>query len=154
MVAAGLTARSSVNDRGARLEITNTGTGHAFPTYTVPRVFLRAVALDGDGRPRLETLRSYLIAREVRAQSGQWVEISDSRLSPGQSAAVEIDWNGSDRARVWVEVIPDYHYETIAYPKLLKSLPPGGDAAQLIAQAEREAAARHFNLFETELHRP
>jgi hypothetical protein len=154
MVAAGLTARSSVNERGARLEITNTGTGHAFPTYAVPRVFLRAVALDGDGRPRPETLRSYLIARDIRAESGQWVEISDSRLSPGQSAAVEIDWNGSDRARVWVEVIPDYHYETIAYPKLLKSLPPGGDAAQLIAQAEREAAARHFNLFETELHRP
>jgi hypothetical protein len=154
MVAAGLTVRSLVNDRGARLEITNTGTGHAFPTYTVPRVFLRAVALDVEGRPRPETLTSYLIAREVRARSGQWVEISDSRLSPGESAAVEIDWNGSDRGRAWMEVIPDYHYETIVFPALLNSLPPGGDAAARIAQAEREAAARHFNLFETELHRP
>jgi hypothetical protein len=154
MVAAGLTVRSSVNDRGARLEVTNTGTGHAFPTYTVPRIFLRAVALDGDGRPRPETARSYLIAREVRARSGQVSEISNTRLDPGQSAAVEIDWNGSNRARVWVEVIPDFHYETTVYPALLDSLPPGGDAAALIAQAAREAAANHFNLFETELQRP
>jgi hypothetical protein len=95
-----------------------------------------------------------LIAREVRAQSGQVSEISDTRLNPGQSAAVEIDWNGSDRARVWVEVIPDYHYETAVFPVLLKSLPPAGDAAALIAQAEHEAAANHFTLFETELQHP
>jgi hypothetical protein len=53
-----------------------------------------------------------------------------------------------------VEIIPDYHYEVYVYPALLKSLPPGGDAAQLIAQADHDAAASHFNLFETELHCP
>ena len=53
-----------------------------------------------------------------------------------------------------MEVIPDYYYETAVFPALIDSLPPGGDAAALIAQADREAAANHFKLFETELHRP
>jgi hypothetical protein len=154
MVAAGLTARTSVDQVGARFEITNTGVGHAFPTYAVPNIVMHAVALDGDGRPRSDTLRSYVIARWVRYDANKWIEVSDTRLMPEQSAAIEIAWSGSDRVRVWLEVTPDHYYETEVYRGLLETLSRGSEAAQLIAQARNKASASRFNLFETELHRP
>jgi len=154
MVTAGLTARTSVDDLGAHFEIANTGTGHAFPTYAVPRIVMHAVALDNEGRAKRTTEQLQVIARIVRYQTGKWIEISDTRLMPGQTANLAIAWNGSDRVRVWLEVIPDYYYQTDVFPNLLETLPAGSAAAQLIAQAKLEAATSPFTLFETELRRP
>jgi len=73
---------------------------------------------------------------------------------PSQSAAIELPWNGHDRARVWLEVIPDYAYATEVYPTLLKDAPLDRPATALIAKAAAIAAAGPYRLFETELHRP
>ena len=115
---------------------------------------MNAVALDAEGKPRPETLRSHLIARRVSYENEQWVEISDTRLLPEQTAAIEMSWTGSARARVWLEVDPDDYYETQVYRELLQTLPHGGEAARLIAQAKSDAAKSRFRLFETELRRP
>ena len=154
MVAAALTPRITSDAAGVRFEIANTGAGHAFPTYVTPRVVMNAVALDAEGKPRPETLRSHLIARRVSYENEQWVEISDTRLLPEQTAAIEMPWTGSERARVWLEVDPDDYYETQVYRELLQTLPHGGEAARLIAQAKSDAAKSRFRLFETELRRP
>jgi hypothetical protein len=154
MVAAGLTARTSVDGIGARFEITNSGVGHAFPTYAVPTVVLHAVAVDAEGRIRADTLRSHVIARRIRYQTNDWVELSDTRLMPGQSAAMTIPWDDSDRVRVWLDVLPDHYYRTQVYSHLLETLPPQSEAAQLIEQAKSEASAARYSLFETVLRRP
>jgi hypothetical protein len=154
MVASGLTPRASADAEAARLEIANTGVGHAFPTYATPTVILFAIALDAAGTARPETLRARVIARRVRHDGQQWQELSDTRLLPGQSAAIEMPWNGYERVRVWLEVVPDDFYETEVYPGLLASLAADSEPGWLIAKARADAAASRFRLFETDLRRP
>lgn len=154
MVASGLTPQFKVDAEKARFELRNSNVGHAFPTYVTPKVVMSIVALDANGVPRPETLKSYVINRRVRYASDRWIELSDTRLLPGQSAVLEIPWSGSDRARAWLEVFPDDYYEHEVYPGLLDSLPRGSEAAKLIAEAKAEAAKSSFRLFETDLRRP
>jgi len=153
MVASGLTPRTSADADKARFEITNTGIGHAFPTYATPTVIMFAIALDTGGTARAETLRSQVIARRLRWDGGWWHELADTRLLPGQSAAIELPWNGNDRVRVWLEVMPDDFYESEVYPGKLARL-ADGESMRLIAKARADAAASRFRLFETELQRP
>ena len=154
MVASGLTTHITADAAGVRFEITNTGVGHAFPTYVTPKVVMYAQGLDPAGSPQPEALRTHVIARDVRADNERWIEVSDSRLLPGQSAAIELPWNASERIQVWLQVIPDNFYETEIYPDRLARASAGSAAAQLIMQAEAAAANRTFRLFETELGRP
>jgi hypothetical protein len=153
-IAAGLTPRIAADQAGVRFEITNSGIGHAFPTYVTPKVVLNAVALDADGKPRPDTLVSHVIARRVSYDGERWREESDTRLLPGQTASIAMPWNGSVRARVWLEVFPDDYYENAVYRELVETLPRGSEALRLIARAKTEAAASRFRLFETELSRP
>jgi hypothetical protein len=154
IVAAGLTQRVTADSDRVRFEITNSGVGHAFPSYVTPKVTMNAVALDYAGTPRPQTLKSQEIARKVRYNGNQWIELSDTRLLPGQSAAIEVPWDESDRIRVWLEIVPDEFYATELFPGLLQSLPPNSDAAGLIAEAQAVAVSNRFRLFETEMRRP
>jgi hypothetical protein len=154
MVASGLTPHITADAAGVRFEITSSGVGHAFPTYVTPKVVMYAQGLDRAGSPQPESLRSHVISRVVRSENDRWIEVSDSRLLPGQSAAIELPWNGSERIQVWLQITPDSFYETEIYPDRLERLSPGSAAAQLIMQAKAEAAKRSFRLFETELRRP
>ena len=152
--AAGLTARFFPDAQGARFQLTNSGVGHAFPTYVTPKVVMRAVALDSTGRPRLDHRVSHVIQRVVAYAAGRWVERSDSRLLPGQSASLFLPWNGDDRIRMWLEVYPDDYYDHQVYDQLLGGLPAGGSSARLIAEADVRAGASRYRLFETEFSRP
>lgn len=153
MVRSGLSVRHSVDARGGRFEITNTGVGHAFPTYVTPKVIMHVVALDSTGSPQLSTERLHVIGRDVRYVNDEWKEYSDTRLGPSQTAALEFLWNGYDRVRVWLEVLPDAYYATEVFPVLLKS-EQNDDARHLIAQAAAAAGSSRFELFTTELRRP
>ena len=154
MVASGLTARFFTDAEGARFELTNSGVGHAFPTYVTPKVVMRAVALDGRGEPRPRDSASHTIQRVVAYTRGGWVEYSDSRLLPARSASLHLPWNGSERIRMWLEVHPDDYYDHQVYDPLLKRLPSKGQAARLLSVADSMATASRYRLFETELDRP
>jgi hypothetical protein len=156
-VAAGLTARFSAGRGAARFRLTNSGVGHAFPTYVTPKVTMRAVALDTSGAPRPETpetAASYTIQRVVAFAEGRWVEHSDSRLLPGKTAVLELPWGESRRIRLWLEVAPDDFYDHQVYDGLLKGMAPASEAARLIRRADAHARASVYRLFETELTRP
>jgi hypothetical protein len=90
MVAKGLTAAITADAEKARFVLVNSGVGHAFPTYAVPKVVMNLVALNADEASLPQTLRSHVNARSVRYDdaANAWVELSDSRLLPGQSAAI------------------------------------------------------------------
>ena len=75
-------------------------------------------------------------------------------MLPSQTAAIELPWNGADRIRVWLEVIPDHYYATQVFPALLQEAPLDRPASALIAEAAVIAAASPYRLFETELRRP
>jgi Cytochrome c554 and c-prime len=154
MVAKGLTPRIAADSEKVLFELTNSGAGHAFPTYTVPTVVMSAVALEADGTPRPQTLRTHVIARRVHFDGTTWAEDSDTRLVPGESAAIELPWNGSARARVWLDVIPDDFYTTQVFPGLMQTLPARSEARRLALEASAAAESSRFRLYETELRRP
>lgn len=152
--AAGLTPKVSADGAKARFEVTSTGVGHAFPTYVTPKVVLHAVLLDGAGKPRPGSEVTTVIERRVEFDGTDWRELSDTRLLPGQSAAVEIAWKESRRARVWLEVRPDEFYHAVTYAQLRRDLPKGGPAARLIAEADSRTRDTIYSLFVSEIERP
>lgn len=154
MVASGLEPKIVRTARSARFSIRNTGVGHAFPTYVTPKVVMNAVALDNEGREIPDSRRSRTIERSVRFDGNQWIEISDTRLMPGQSASLDIGWPKSGRIRVWLEVFPDNYYETQVYPSILAGAPRNSEAAKLIAMAKEDASHGSFRLFQSEVHIP
>jgi hypothetical protein len=86
--------------------------------------------------------------------NGDWIERSDTRLLPGQSATLEISWPKSGRVKFWLEVHPDDFYHQHVYGNLLRELAAYSASAKLIAEADRAAQASHFSLFETVVNRP
>jgi len=71
----------------SRMTLTNTNTGHAFPTYIVPEVWMRIEVAGPYGVARIVAER--LIARKVAFERGQWKELSDTRLDQDESATLE-----------------------------------------------------------------
>lgn len=154
MVAKGLTARFSATAEGARFTLTNSGVGHAFPTYVTPRVEMRAVALDDAGQPVPATAARHLIQRVVSSTARGWIELADSRLLPGEEASLFLPWQGYAKARLWLEVAPDDYYDNQVYDALLANLAPDSPSATLIARADRIAQASSYRLFVTEVEKP
>ncbi len=76
-------------DRGleSRMTLTNTGTGHAFPTYVVPEVWMRIDLVLADGAIRLAAER--LIARQVAFANGAWTQSADTRLRQDETATLD-----------------------------------------------------------------
>lgn len=153
MVKSGLTPEFAAGPGGVRFRLANTGAGHAFPTYVTPKVLMKGVALDEAGKPIAGTERSHVIQRRVEFTGGNWVERSDTRLLPGQSATLEMPWPASGRLRMWLEVHPDDFYDHDVYDDLLRELAKDGPAAALIAEADRRARASRFRLFERDFAR-
>lgn len=154
MVRSGLTPEFVATPDKARFRLTSTGVGHAFPTYVTPKVIMKAVALDAMNEPVVGSETSYLIRRHVEFVGGEWVELSDTRLLPGQSATLEVAWPESGTVQFWLEVHPDDFYHRSVYSDLLRQLAENNPSGGLIATADRIAQSSHFRLFETALRRP
>lgn len=153
MVASGLTWKTEATPEGARVELTNSGVGHAFPTYVTPKAVIRAVPLDAAGRPIENGAVERIIQRRVVFEGGEWVEKHDTRLMPEQKTILLAPWAGGDRIRAWLEIHPDDFYDHDVYDGLLADLPKGGPESALIAEADRQAAASRFDLFDTVVER-
>ncbi|WP_161491837.1 multiheme c-type cytochrome [Bradyrhizobium centrolobii] len=154
MVRSGLTPEFVAKPEAAQFRLTSTGIGHAFPTYVTPKVIMKGVALDQSGSPVPSSEVHYVIWREVASVDGDWIERSDTRLLPGQSATLEIAWPMSGRVKFWLEVHPDDFYHQHVYDNLLHELAADSASAKLIAEANRIAKASQFSLFEKVVQRP
>ncbi|OHC75021.1 MAG: hypothetical protein A3G18_02330 [Rhodospirillales bacterium RIFCSPLOWO2_12_FULL_58_28] len=152
MTASGLTPAFSAKSDKASFALTNTGVGHAFPTYVTPKAVMRAVRLDDGGEPIRESEVFRVIRRSVSFADGVWVEAFDTRLPPGRSESLDITWGAARRVRMWLEIYPDDFYDHQVYDGLKSSLK--GEAAKLIAKADDDAGKSRYRLFETDLDRP
>ena len=98
------------------MTLTNSGTGHAFPTYIVPEVWMRIEALNEYGGATL--LAERLIGRRVTLEDGTWRELGDTRLAQDASATLTHDGNlppGTVAVAGSVIVRPDaYHERSLA----------------------------------------
>jgi hypothetical protein len=154
MVRSGVTPEFLTEPGRAVFRLTNTGVGHAFPTYVTPKIIMMGIALDETSEPIAGTEVSTVIQRRVESIDGNWIEHADTRLLPGQTATLEMPWPSSGAVRLWLEVHPDDFYDHAVYDGLLRDLPKGSAAAQMIAEADRRAQANRYRLFETTLQRP
>ncbi|MBP7779529.1 MAG: c-type cytochrome [Acidobacteria bacterium] len=75
----------------SRMVLTNTDTGHAFPTYVVPEVWMRIELVAGTGVRQV--VAEHLVARQVAFVNGEWTEQRDTRLR--QDEAATLDFNGA-----------------------------------------------------------
>jgi len=87
----GFDARVVENRVESRLTLTNTETGHAFPTYIVPEVWMRIQMVNRYGAGPIVAER--LIARRVVFERGEWKELGDTRLLQDETAT--LDYTGA-----------------------------------------------------------
>jgi hypothetical protein len=132
----------------ATLRVSNTGVGHAFPTYVTPLVVLRAELLDEDGRVISGSREQYVIGRQVELDLSR--EISDTRLLPGAHAELRYrrPRRPGTRARFSVLVFPDAFY-TAFFDALLRQGAGRGTAA--IEEALAATQRSGFVVFTEEL---
>jgi hypothetical protein len=105
---------------GGTLRLTNSGTGHRFPTYVTPRVVLQAVQLDSNHEPIEQTKQERVVARDVRLDLSE--ENFDTRLAPGESMALNYAKDKHPQARSMrfdIRVEPERFYREF-YRSLLQ----------------------------------
>ncbi len=120
------------------LRVTNSGTGHQFPTYVTPAVDVSLELLDAGGKPIPGAGRSAEIGRRVERQGGTWVESSDTRLKP--DSAMTLTYLAPQEAhfvRGVVRVRPDAFYRNVFAGMLDGALT---DSARVLIEAAHEDA--------------
>jgi hypothetical protein len=130
----------------ARLTLTNSGTGHYFPTYVTPRVTMQIYQESAGKQPIEGTLQEKIIARQVSADLSK--ELSDTRLAPGEQMALNyIAPLHPDATAVMmrVRVEPDYFY-TGLYRSLLDGH-LNGKSAKLIRSALKNSQGSAYDLY-------
>ena len=145
---------SIANDQvAARLDVTNTGVGHHFPTYVTPKVVILGVQLDAAGNRLKESEQQFVIGRQVSLDLSE--EFADTRIAPDARASFDYrrPRHSSATALVWeVRVQPDAFYLEF-YESLLRDA-PRGRSRQLITQARDAASASPYLVFSKRLPLP
>lgn len=107
----------------ARLTLTNSGTGHYFPTYVTPKVTMQIYQESAGKQPIEGTLQEKIVARQVSADLSE--EMSDTRLAPGERTVLDYLVPRHPNAQgiiMRVHVEPDYFYSGL-YRSLLETEP-------------------------------
>jgi len=130
----------------AQLSITNSGTGHNFPSYVTPRVLVRIYQESTDRKLISGTLREKIIARQMSADMLE--ELMDTRLAPDEKMllnySVPLDKNAAVIV-MQVRVEPDYYY-TGLYRSLLDEQ-IDGKGMKLIQIALKNSLASVYELY-------
>lgn len=147
----GLTISTQAVKSSVDLVVESTGIGHRFPTYSVARVRLIATPLDSTDRAIPSGVRERVIQRRMSVEDGQWIEISDSRLAPGESVRLSMPTliNGicADTIAFKIIVEPEWYYHDKVYPAVIEEL-EDGHARDLLMIAKSQSEATRYLLFE------
>lgn len=131
---------------GAALSITNTGVGHAFPSYVTPRVEIEIAQADRRGKTLAGTLERYQIVRDVSLDLT--VEHADTRLLPDEQRRYNYDRPRDPRTAsvlFRITVYPDAFYAKF-YRATLRD-PQLGRGRAALREALRRAEHSHFEIF-------
>ena len=84
-------------------------------------------------------------------EGGRWIEISDTRLAPGDSVTLSVPRRtaGACAAKIAYQVIvePEWYYHAEVYPSVIEEL-EAGHARDLLVQAKLESMSRHYVLYD------
>ncbi len=130
-----------------RVTVSNTGTGHHFPTYLTPRVVVTGEQLDAAGNVLDGSEQQGVIGWEVTLDLKQ--ESFDTRIPAGARFIFRYTRLRQDEAvgvRIRLRVEPDYFYERFFRAMLEGNRAGKGEA--LIRRAWRNALSTPYLLFE------
>ncbi len=148
---AAASARGATGVVTVRARVTNVGAGHYLPTTPTPAAWLDVELIDGDGAIIPGARASKRIGRHLRFVGGEFVEVEDTRIPPGQSLGLAQGWRGGAvdravRARVRVRVRPDDYYEGLYRARLGAKLAP--DVRAMFEEALARAEASPYVAYE------
>ncbi len=131
--------------QGIRLRVSNTGAGHAVPTYATPRVRLQVRSVQ-DPMHQVE----HIIQRTLALDPDQGlVQQSDTRLFPDQSVTLDLRLTPAETGTARILVEPDAYYHAVAYPALLAELPEDAHhQRRQLRQAQADSGTSAYVLFE------
>lgn len=107
-----ITKNKQKNQVHAKIELFNEGSGHHFPTYATPKVFLIAELMDSQNQSILQTRKKDLIQRALNSTLTE--ELFDTRIPSGNSHQFLYQVSRPAHAktlRVQVIVSPDFFYQ-------------------------------------------
>jgi hypothetical protein len=131
----------------AKVRLTNSGTGHAFPTYTTPAVYVRAAFLDSVDRPISGTYEEKILQRRLDMSVLPWGETFDTRILPGESSELRFDHEVPEQATslyLWIWVDPDQFYNGF-FQNMLER--PDFEGRSQIEAAHAETVRRQYLLW-------
>lgn len=121
MVMKGIEINAEWNGKKAEIKITNSGTGHYFPTYVTPEVVVRGYLVNENNEMIPESLKEEFICRAVNIELTK--EFFDTRIPPQKSFTFEYKPEQGCRPEncvLEVIVYPDRFYNKF-YSALLKT---------------------------------
>jgi hypothetical protein len=140
----------------AEAKITNTGTGHYFPTYVVPEVVFTLQLVDPNGRSKGEIART-VAARRANVDLTQ--EQFDHRIRSGETRILDGEFRYPAGGTGWsvelhMAVSPGAHYERSFQYALEHTVNMTREARQLLREALKqvETARYHVTLARTVIH--
>ncbi len=131
----------------------NTGAGHKFPTYSVPKLFLSVTWIRNGNVYRSLSEKTIGRVTDIDLET----EFEDTRLAPGEEAVLTADidrseWKKGDKIRFQAIVEPDEFYARMFqdnYDQRKKYLISGPEELQLL-DALRKVKNTRYVLFEHE----
>ena len=128
------------------LRVTNTATGHQFPTYVTPKVVVVVEQLDAAGSPLPDGRTEGTIGRSVEGTATGWIELYDTRIAPDSSFQFQATIvPGAVSARAVITVHPDGFYDGMFASLLSGNL--SDTSRVLIAEAKRRTAASPYRIY-------
>jgi nitrate/TMAO reductase-like tetraheme cytochrome c subunit len=128
------------------LRVTNTATGHQFPTYVTPKVVVVVEQLDAAGSPLPDGRTEGTIGRSVEGTATGWIELYDTRIAPDSSFQLQATIApGAVSARAVITVHPDGFYDGMFASLLSGNL--SDTSRVLIAEAKRRTAASPYRIY-------
>jgi len=129
------------------IAVRNSGTGHRFPTYVTPKIYINAQLIDTSGQPITESLRQAVIGRDVAMDLSR--ELFDTRIAPGKTFVVNYQYAmppAGSKLRVWIKVDPDNFYRRFYKTVLASNGPQKGRI--LLQQAYQESRNSIFIIYD------
>jgi len=133
-----------------RLTITNTSTGHYYPTYATPLIKVRAFLVDNEGRALKGTEKTAFIGRQIALDLSQ--EYFDTRIAPLRNFVLDypIKKTGGAKQAVFEAIVYPDEFYTRFYEYFL-----GQDMSakkkEEVREAHRRSLKSAYELFRKEL---
>lgn len=144
MVRTALSFKVSRDENQVTAAITNSGAGHHFPTYMVPKVYIELWLVSSTGHR--QKLSEDVIGWQVDVSLQE--ESFDTRIAAGETRFIKgllpAQPNADDRIEIQVLVKPREHYERTFLSVLAQADKLDSTTLLLLQQAYDEAVATHF----------